>query len=225
MGGPEGKEAVTVARTPHKEAGADARAGAVAGPLLIDQFMPECDFSIVFSRVFRAPPERSFETFVESDLFQIPLFRVLIGARGIPQLLADAIRRRHSAVPSSQPTFRLRDMPSIGWIVLGERPGSELTFGQVSKAWKGRASPPDEPVTPATFLGFDQPGFAKVVESTRVDPYGERASIVTAESRVLCTDDDSRRRFRRYWLAVTPFTHLMRFIALPALARKAESAS
>ena len=71
-------------------------------------------------------------------------------------------------------------MPSIGWIALGERPGSELTFGQVSKVRKGRANPPDEPVTPATFLGFDQPGFAKVVESTRVDPYGERASIVTA---------------------------------------------
>lgn len=206
------------------DAGSERSSRPVAEPLLIDQFMPDYHFSIAFSRVFRAPPERSFETCVESDLFAVPLFRVLIGARRIPQLLVDAVRQPHSGASSSRPTFRLRDMPSIGWIALGERPGSELTFGVVNKAWKGRAAAPDEPVTPATFLDFDQPGFAKVVESTRVDPYGERASIVTAESRVLCTDEDSRRRFRRYWLAVTPFTHLMRLLALPALARKAERA-
>jgi hypothetical protein len=188
--------------------------------------MPEYDFSIVFSRVFRAPPARSFDTFVDSDLLQLPFFRVLIGARGMPQLVADAVRHRNPdpAVPSNRPTFSLRDMPSIGWMLLGERPSAELTFGQVSEAWKGRGGVPPEPVTPATFLNFDRPGYAKIVESTRVDPYGERASIVIAESRVRCTDEDSRRRFRRYWLAATPFTHLMRLIALPTLARKAERA-
>ena len=193
-------------------------------PLLIDQFMPHYDFSIVFSRVFRAPPEHSFEAVVGSNLFEIPIFRLLIGARGVPQMLADAVQRRHdaSALASSRPTFRLRDMASIGWVLLGERSGVELTFGQVSKAWKGRGGVPDEAITPANFVTFDQPGFAKVVESTRVDPYGEKGSIVTAESRILCTDEDSRRRFRRYWLSVAPFTHLMRLIALPALARKAE---
>jgi hypothetical protein len=196
----------------------------VPEPLLIDQFMPRYDFSIVFSRVFRAPPERSFETVVGSDLFEIPFFRVLIGARGVPQMIANSIgnRRGQSQVPSVAPTFRLRDLPSIGWIALGERPGVELAFGQVSKAWKGTGGTPDEPVTPSSFVDFDQPGFAKVVETTRVDPYGERASIVTTESRVLCTDADSRRRFRRYWLAVAPFTHLLRLIALPTLAKKAE---
>jgi hypothetical protein len=198
-----------------------------AEPLLIDQFMSDYDLAIVFSRVFRAPPERCLATVVDSNLFEIPLFRVLIGARGLSQRLAEVVRPRgeESRVPSARPTFRLRDMPSIGWIQLGERPGTELAFGQVSKAWKGRGGPPDEPVTAATFKDFDQPGFAKLVESTRVDPYGERSSIVTMETRVRCTDAVSRRRFGRYWLAVTPFTHLMRLIALPVLARKAEKPS
>jgi hypothetical protein len=198
----------------------------VVEPLLIDRFMPEYDFSIVFSRVFRAQPARSFDTFVESDLLQLPLFRVLIGARGFPQLVADAVRHRDRdlTVPSSRATFSLRDMPSIGWMLLGERPSAELAFGQVSKAWRGRGGTPPEPVTAATFLDFDRPGYAKIVESTRVDPYGDHASVVVAESRVRCTDADSRRLFRRYWVAATPFTHVMRLIALPALARKAESA-
>ena len=123
-----------------------------AEPLLIDQFLPTYDLAIVFSRVFRAPPERCLATVVGSNLFEIPLFRVLIGARGLSQRLVEVVRHpgEESRVPTARPTFRLRDMPSIGWIQLGERPGTELAFGQVSKAWKGRGGLPDEPVTTAT---------------------------------------------------------------------------
>ena len=81
----------------------------------------------------------------------------------------------------------------MGWMLLGERPGRELTFGQVGKPWKPRGGSPTEPVIRAEFAAFDQPGFAKLVESTRVDPYGERSSIVTMETRVRGTDPDSRR--------------------------------
>jgi hypothetical protein len=195
-----------------------------AEPLLIDQFMPTYDLAIVHSRVFRAPSEQCFDTVVDFDLFQIPAFRVLVGARGLPQRLADALpgRAGQAGVSSAPPTFRLRDMPSMGWMLLGERPGVELTFGQVGKPWKPRGGAPDNPVTRAEFAAFDQPGFAKLVESTRVDPYGERSAIVTTETRVACTDQDSRRRFRRYWLVVGPCSHLLRGIALRMYARKLE---
>jgi len=46
------------------------------------------------------------------------------------------------------------------------------------------ASVPTEPVTAERFADFTEAGFAKIAESTRVDPYGERFSIVTVESRV-----------------------------------------
>jgi hypothetical protein len=200
-----------------------ARLGmAVTEPLLIDQFMPNYDLAIVHSWVLRAPPEKCFETIVGYDLFQIPVFRVLIGARVLPQRLADVARRRgrQAAEPSAPPTFRLRDMPSRGWMLLGERPGVELAFGGVSQPWKPRAGSPSTPGTREEFAAFDQPGFVKLVESTRVDPYGERSSIVTMETRVLATDDESRRRFRRYWLVVGPFSHLLRRTAPRVFARK-----
>jgi hypothetical protein len=196
-----------------------------AEPLLIDQFMPTYDLAVVHSRVFRAPPEQCFETVVGFDLFQIPVFRVLIGARGLPQRLADLAGRRgdQAAVSSSpSPTFRLRDLPLFGWMLLGERPGRELVFGWVAKPWKPRGGLPSQPVTRATFAGFDQPGFAKLVESTRVDPYGQRSSIVITETRVRCTDEDSRRRFRRYWLVVGPCSHLLRTTSLRRFARRLE---
>jgi hypothetical protein len=195
-----------------------------AEPLLIDQFMPDYDLAVVHSRVFRAPSEQCFDTVVDFDLFQLRAFRVLIGARGLPQRLADAVRRRgdQAGVSSSPPTFRLRDMPSMGWMLLGERPGAELVFGQVGKPWKPRGGSPTEPVTRAEFAAFHQPGFAKLVESTRVDPYGERSSIVTVETRVTLTDQESRRRFRGYWLLVGPFSHLLRKTALRMFARQLE---
>jgi hypothetical protein len=195
-----------------------------AEPLLIDQFMPTYDLAVVHSRVFRAPSEQCFNTVVDFDLFQLRAFRVLIGARGLPQRLADALRRRggQAGTPSAPPTFRLRDMTAMGWMLLGERPGAELVFGQVGKPWKPRGGAPAEPVTRAEFATFDRPGFAKLVESTRVDPYGERASIVTTETRVSCTDPDSRRRFRRYWLVAGPCSQLLRRTALGVWARKLE---
>ena len=51
-----------------------------------------------------------------------------------------------------------------------------------------------------------------------MDPYGQDASILTVETRVALTDDESRRRFRRYWLVIGPFSSLIRRMALRLLA-------
>jgi hypothetical protein len=194
-----------------------------AEPFLIDQFLPDYDLAVVHSRVLRAPPEQCFDTVVGFDLFQLRVSRVLFGARGLPQRLADALRHRADQTRApTRPRFRLRDLPSMGWMLLGERPGVELVFGQVGKPWKPRGGAPANPVTRAEFATFDRPGFAKLVESTRVDPYGERASIVTTETRVSGTDPDSRRRFRRYWRVAGPCSQLLRRTALQVWAKTLE---
>jgi hypothetical protein len=66
------------------------------------------------------------------DLFRLPRARVLLEARGVPGRIADALdRRRGEVVVPEPPTFRIRDPAARGWILLGERPGSQLVFGQV----------------------------------------------------------------------------------------------
>lgn len=95
----------------------------------------------------------------------------------------------------------------------------ELVWGQVSRPWQPLAAA--STATPSTveeFAGFDQPGFAKIAFSLRADPYGSSASILTMETRVALTDDQSRRRFRRYWLLVGPFSTLIRRTALRQVA-------
>ena len=67
-------------------------------------------------------------------------------------------------------------------------------------------------------MTLDRPGFAKIAASLRVDPYGSGSSILTMETRVAIIDDESRRRFRRYWLLVAPFSELIRRMAMRLLA-------
>jgi hypothetical protein len=189
--------------------------------LLLDEFLPAYDHAICVSRVFRAPPSEVLAAIANLDLFQLPLARVLLEARALPGRLADAqARRRGQVVAAEPPTFRIRDLPARGWILLGERPGAELAYGQVGKVWKGAGGVPGHPVTAENFAAFAEPGFAKLAESTLVTPYGAAACVLTAESRVALTDEDSRRRFRRYWVATGPFIRLMRPAIMRALARQ-----
>lgn len=189
--------------------------------LILDEFLPTFDHAICVSRVFRAPADELFEAITTMDLFQLPLARVLLEARALPGRIVDA-RARHQgqAPPAEPPTFRIRDLPTRGWIELGERPGAELVYGQVGKVWKGAGGAPDRVVTADNFAAFAEPGFAKLAESTLVVPYGVTGCVLTAESRVVLTDEDSRRRFGRYWLAAGPFIRLMRPAIMRTLARR-----
>ncbi len=194
--------------------------------LLLDEFLPACDHVVSVSQVFRAPPGEVFEAAVTMDLYRLPVARVLITARGLPARIADArALRRGQTVTPKPPTFRVRDLPAHGWILLGERPGAELVLGTVTKPWQALGGQPEQPVTAEDFASFSGPGFAKLAESTRVTPYGAHACILTLETRVAATDEDSRRRFRRYWRATGPFIKLIRPSVMRALDRKLRQVS
>lgn len=196
-------------------------AGTAAGPqLLIDRFLPTYDFGVAHADVFRATPARCYQVATELDLFQTPVIRTLIGIRGLPQRVASALRGRGTTTTreASRRTFRFRDMVDLGWMTLAETPGEELVLGQVSRPWKGVAVSTHVPDTPEQFTSFHEPGFAKIAASLRVDPHGNDSSILTMETRVALTDDTSRRRFRRYWLVIGPFSSLIRRMALRQLA-------
>ena len=190
--------------------------------LLIDQFLPSFDVGVVHVDVFPAAPAQCFVAATGLDLFRTPLVQALISIRGWPQRVATTLGRKgaKAAAQAPRPTFRFRDMVDVGWILLGEAPGSQLVLGQVGRPWKGAAVSKQVPTTPEQFTPFDEPGFAKIATSLRVDPYGPRSSILTMETRVALTDETSRRRFRRYWLVIGPFSTLIRRMALRQLAKE-----
>lgn len=63
-----------------------------------------------------------------------PLIRTLIGLRGLPQRLAADLTGHHTPAAPARPRLRLADdMAWLGFSVLGERPGMELVWGQLSQ--------------------------------------------------------------------------------------------
>ena len=205
---------------PPEQSSAGAAGRARDSRLLMDQFLPRYDCAVVHADVLRAPPAECYRAASELDLFQAPLVRTLLGIRALPQRVVGTLRGRAktATLQASRRTFRFKDMVGLGWILLGETPGVEMVLGQVSRPWKAVADSTDAPTTPEQFTSFDEPGFAKIAASLRVDPYGNDSSILTLETRVALTDEESRRRFRRYWLLIGPFSSLIRRMALRLLA-------
>jgi hypothetical protein len=62
---------------------------------------------------------------------------------------------------------------------------------------------------------------AKGAVSLRVEGVAGR-TVLTTETRVLCTDEGARRRFRRYWALIRPGSGAIRVAWLRAIRRRAE---
>lgn len=174
--------------------------------LLLDQVLPHPDHLIAHAAVFRVPPQVSFNAALDLDILRNPFVRALVALRAAP-------------VGGRPQRLRLRDMasPPLNWLRLAEDPGTELVLGQVSRPWDVTDAATLTTLPPEEFRDFDQPGHAKIAVSLRAHPYGEAGSILTIETRVALTDARSRRRFRRYWLVVRPFSEAIRRIAFRQL--------
>ena len=60
-------------------------------------------------------------------------------------------------------------------------------------------------------LLFIVSGWGKIAANLAVTGYGEDATILTYECRTVTTDEESRRKFLRYWALVRPFVgHIFR---------------
>jgi len=117
-------------------------------------------------------------------------------------------------VPLVRVLFALRGLPRRGRVldvvaglgrVLDDVPGEGIVIGVRGQFWRP--------------LGGDDGGAAaEAIADFRV---GE--AELSTETRVHVADRDARRRFRRYWLVVRPFSGLIRRRVLRAAKRRAEA--
>ena len=172
--------------------------------LLIDEFLPRFDVASRHEIVVSAPVEQVYAVARQVDLSGSATIRWLFRLRGLP-------------VPEA---LRLDGLLRAGFVLLGEDPGRELVLGVVGRFWSITGGL--QRVHSGGFRGFDRPGTAKAVWNFRVDPQSGGSSLLSTETRVLCLDDRSRRRFRWYWSLVGPFSGLIRREALRLAKRRAE---
>jgi hypothetical protein len=74
----------------------------------------------------------------------------------------------------------------------------------------------------AAFHAFDTRGNVKAVLSFTIEARADGVTLLTTETRVLALDEESRRRFARYWLVIRPWSGLVRREWLGAIRRRAE---
>jgi hypothetical protein len=178
---------------------------------LLDRFMPAYEVREYHQTRVRAPAEVTFSVARELDMQGSGLVR--------------AIFRGRELLMGAQPSERkpeqnlLSEVLALGWRVLAEEPGRELVMGAVTQPWKPdvqfRGLDPDE------FSAFNEPGYAKIAWTMAVEPNGPDTSIFQTETRVITTDPESRRRFRRYWSLVSPGVGLIRQEMLRLVRREA----
>jgi hypothetical protein len=182
--------------------------------MLIDRFMPSFDVSERHERRVDGPPDVVFDITRRVDLSRSTITSVLLGIRRIPQVLT------RTAVPI--PRFSLDSMIDYGFVVLAEKAGEEIVLGAIGTFWKPTGGM--RPTVAEEFMTFKEPGFAKATMNVRVDPFGAGSSLVVTETRVLCTDASSRRKFKAYWRLIGPFSALIRLQML-SLVEKEVAAS
>jgi hypothetical protein len=172
--------------------------------MLLDEFLPEWDVRRIHATDVAAAPARVFAAVRRLDLGGSPINRALFLARG---MVARGLK--------------LSDLMARGFVLLGEDPPHELVLGLVARPWTLMGG--IRRLDASGFRRFDRPGYARIGWSFGVGARG-RVSRLTTETRIRCTDDASRRKFRWYWRVVGPFSGVVRREALLLIKRDAEAA-
>ena len=171
--------------------------------MLIDDFLSDYDFVETHGISIHADAGAIYRAANEVDFTDSFVIRWLFRLRGL-----------------SSEDVTLRSLKTSRFEILGERLNSELVLGIVGRFWtlKGDLKKIDA----ESFKKFDTAGYAKAAWNFSVRPDGD-VTRLTTETRIKCTDDESRSSFRFYWTFIRPFSGLIRMEMLRVIKHRAEA--
>lgn len=179
---------------------------------LLDRYMPVYQVAEQHDVKVAAPAAMTYEVLRAMDPLMSPLVRAIF--RGRELLLGG----EHG--PPHQSQSIVDQTVALGWRVLVEEPGREIVVGAVTKPWEAnvvfRGLPPDE------FVDFNEPGYVKIAWTLAVNGTGPDRSVAWTETRLLTTDAEARKRFRRYWAVFSPGIRAIRHAGLRRVRADAE---
>ena len=182
--------------------------------MLLDEVMPEYDVHEVHELWVPAGPEPTYEAVKAVTAQEVRLYGLLMGLRTVPARLRGRRRTGDARVPM------LTQMLKAGFVDLGAEPGSEVVVGAVGRFWSPSGNLPVRTVrTRDDFKEFAEPGYAKAAMNFSIDPQGD-GSLVRTETRVVGTDAEATRKFRRYWWLIGWASAVIRRSWLRAIRRR-----
>jgi hypothetical protein len=182
--------------------------------MLIDSFAPKFDANEIHRITISASRQTVYEALWTADLGNSLLIKLLLFLRSMPAFVA----RRGKSFPRNR-KVTLQTLIDSGFGVLTERPSEEIVLGVTGRFWRLTGN-----LSAFNRSDFEVPvalGFARGVWNFSVDSQ-EGRTILQTETRVVCGDAASRKKFRAYWLVVRPFSGLIRLIMLRNVRKAAE---
>jgi hypothetical protein len=173
---------------------------------LLDEVLPEFDVGEVHSLWVPASPEAAYEAVKAVSGREVRLFGPLMRLR--------TFGRSGRVFDPEAPL--LEEMLKVGFVRLGERPAEEVVVGAVGRFWSPFGN---KPRIVEDFAGFAEPGYAKAALNFTVAAEGD-GSRITTETRILGTDFEATRKFRRYWLLIRLGSGAIRRSWLNAIRRR-----
>lgn len=177
----------------------------------LDPFVPVPDISERFARRIAAPAAMVMRTAYEIDMQSIWLIRTIIDLRKF--ILGGTPDER-------QPLGLVEETRKMGWGTLVEEPDYLLVCGAVCQPWIGDVE--FTPIPAEIFAEYDSPDQVKIVWSLESLEIDTNVTEFVHEVRAVATDDNSRRKFLRYWRWARFGIVMIRWLLLPAIRRKAE---
>jgi hypothetical protein len=190
------------------------------GGMLLDEFLPDFDVRASHALRVAAPRDRVYASLRTVDFDHWGLMRLLFALRALPALLWPPVAWRRVWTARRRQRITLERVLERGFTLLGERPGEELVLGTVGRFWRLGGELWSTSVQ--QFRQPTPPGTAKAAWNFTVGAGPPEGTEVTTETRVLCADPQTRRRFRAYWGLVGPFSGLIRREMLAAIRAAAE---
>ncbi len=189
--------------------------------MLLDVLMPEFDVRTHHAIRIKASSQRVFDCLLTVDFDVWGLSRLLYALRKLPTLVTtpqDSWRRLSDFRRSH---FTLDDLVATGFTILGKNVGDELVLGTIGRFWLSRGEL--HAVSPEEFGKPAPAGTAKAGWNFTVSPLSNGVVELLTETRVLCADLATRRRFLAYWTLIKPFSGLIRREMLAAVRRASET--
>ncbi len=179
---------------------------------MLDNVVPEYQFSERHSQRVRATPQQALQAVQQSTFGDMRSLGTLLKIRA-------AALRIHDTGESLQDKRVLDAFSSSGYLSAGSE--REVVMVGVANV---RAGGPVKLQTLQQIADYREPGGIKIGYDFRVDDVEDGWCTISTETRVMATDDATRRGMGRYWRLIVPGSGLLRRQWLDGIKRRAETA-
>jgi hypothetical protein len=171
--------------------------------MLIDQVLPKYDEREYHQIEIRGDRREVYQTVRSIDFSDSFIIRTLFRLRGLPTT-----------------STNFDGLLQVGFLLVDEIPPEEFVLGLVGKFWTYRAQ--ILKLDPVQYGEFNQRGYAKLAWNFAIQEAAPGLVRLSTETRIVCTDDHSRARFKLYWFLIGRFSGLTRREMLRGVKRTVE---